>query len=380
MIIEFFKKLFGAKVEQAVGNAADQAKQDHQQKLQQHIRGLEHVEGAENIRIADGATVRECQGARLFRDSEDGTMIWTNTWNRDVPPAQWVDEWGPITPQDIDTFWYHKTEFDMLHTSDADEAERKIQSLGYRDVGHMFQVETTLLKYFGQPHSPGDTNLSDLIWDQGRASQAAIAGNMRYQQAQQQAAVAGNPELMAPVEGVDLDTYAKVAAASASGLGQDEFNALLGQNGMDQAKWQRVNAEWTDRMAKDTSGAIGMAYSKAFGGAGAGQYGAAGQAGAAVLGGGSVQAAAGQEPMPFERYCEIQGAMTAWSNTGQDVNAMLKHTFNMTALDWSTASMWWMSHMQSDLSYFERHTQLTEQYEKQYSAGAPAGADDDLTF
>jgi hypothetical protein len=133
-------------------------------------------------------------------------------------------------------------------------------------------------------------------------------------------------------------------------------------------------------MSKDTSGAIAMAYSEAFGNAGAGQYGAAGQAGAAVLGGQSVQAAGGAEPMSFERYCEIQGAMTAWSKTGQDVNAMLKHTFNMTAVDFSTVSMWWMSHMQSDLSYFDKHSKLTEKYEAQYSAGAPAGADDDLSF
>jgi hypothetical protein len=376
MFLEFLKKLFGGKVDAAIHSAASKG----QQHLQQHVRGLENVQGAEHIRIRGGATVRECEGAQLLRDDDDGQMHWVSNWNTARHPSQWVDEWGPVQPQDFDTFWYHKTEFDMLHGSDADEAERKLQSFGYRDVGHHFQVEKTFLKYFGQPHSPGDTNLDDFMWDQGRVSQAAIAGSMRFHQAQQQQAMAANPELLAPVEGIDLDTYATVAARSAAGMPQDELTAFLGQHGMDMAKWQRVNAAWTDKMSKDTSGAIAMAYSKAFGGAGAGQYGAAGQAGAATLGGGGVQAAAGTEPMSFDRYCEIQGAMTAWSQTGQDVNAMLKHTFDMTALDWSTASMWWMSHMQSDLSYFDKHSKLTEQYEKQYSAGAPAGADDDLTF
>jgi hypothetical protein len=376
MIIEFFKKLFGGKVDQAVNAAVP----SQQELLNKHVKGLEHVQGAEHIRISTGKTVRECVGAQLFEDEDDGDLLWRSTWNTEIHPSQWVDEWGPVQPQDFDTFWHHKTEFDMLHASDANEAEQRLQSFGYRDVGHHFQVEKTFLKYFGHPHSPGDTNLDDLMWDQERVSKAAMAGAMRYQQGLQQQAMAANPELLAPVEGVDVDTYAKIAAASATGLGQEELVTLLGNNGMDLAKWQRVNAAWTEKMSKDTSGAIAMAYSKAFGGAGAGQYGAAGQAGAAVLGGQSVQAAAGAEPMSFDRYCEVQGAMTAWSNTGQDVNAMLKHTFNMTALDWSTASMWWMSHMQSDLSYFDRHSKLCEKYEKQYSAGAPAGADDDLTF
>lgn len=380
-MIEFIKRLFGGKVNDAINSAQNTVQQavSPQAQVGKAVRGLENVQGAQHIRVSYGTTVRECPGAQLVLDPDDGEKRWHSTWNLEIPASQWVDEWGPVQPQDFDTFWHHKTEFDMLHESDPEEAERKLQSFGYRDVGHHFQVEKTCLKHFGTPDA-SSPNLDEYVWDSGRVSQAAMAGVMRLQQGRQQEAMAANPELLAPVEGVDLDTYATIAAKCASGLGQDELNALLGQNGMDQAKWQRVNAEWTDRMAKDTSGAIGMAYSKAFGGAGAGQYGAAGQAGAAVLGGQSVQAAAGEEPMPFEKYCEIQGAMTAWSKTGQDVNAMLKHTFNMTALDWSTAGMWWMSRMQSEMSYFEKQTQLTEQYEKQYSAGAPAGADDDLSF
>lgn len=375
----FFSKLFGIKasVESALGQAASAATSAA---TPSPVRGLEHLGGASQVRVVSGNKVREVHGAALIRDADGDGDFWVNTWNTEIHPSQWVDEWGPVAAQDIDSFWHHKTEFEMLLAGDPEEAARKVQAMGYRDVGHYYQVEITFRKYNGVPHSPGDTTLDSLMWNPELASKAAIAGAMRYHQNQHQQALAANPELMSPVEGIDLDTYAKVAAASASGLPQDQLHALLGQHGMDMAKWQRVNQAWTDRMAKDTSGAIAMAYSKAFGGAGAGQYGAAAQAGAAVMGGGSVQAAGGAEPMSFERYCEVQGAMTAWSKTGQDVNAMLKHTFNMTALDWSSVSMWWMSHMQSDLSYFDRHTKLTEQYEAQYSAGAPAGADDDLTF
>ena len=44
------------------------------------------------------------------------------------------------------------------------------------------------------------------------------------------------------------------------------------------------------------------------------------------------------EPIPFEKACEIQGAMTAWSNTGQDVNALLQSQFGMNAADWAAAT------------------------------------------
>lgn len=376
----FFSKLFGIKasVESALGQAAGVATSAAATSARAAAAPSQGTSPFNDV--AWGKKIQQLQGAMLIEDPDDGERRWVNTWKTEMHPSQWADEWGPVQPRDIDTFWHHKTEFEMLLAGEPEQAAAKVQSFGYRDVGHFYQVEITFRKHHGVPHSPGDDTLDMLMWDPALASKAAMAGAMRYHQDQQAQAMAANPELMAPVEGIDLDTYAKVAAASASGLAQDQLHALLGQHGMDMAKWQRVNGAWTDRMSKDTSGAIAMAYSKAFAGSGAGQYGAAAQAGAAVLGGGSVQAAAGAEPMPFERYCEIQGAMTAWSNTGQDVNAMLKHTFNMNALDFSNVSMWWMSHMQSDLSYFDRHSQLTEKYEAQYSAGAPAGADDDLTF
>lgn len=359
---------------QAAGGSADA----HREQLGRHIKGLEHIEGAEHIRVVEGNAVRTEQGAALMHDPDDGSYHWTSTWNRAVPPAQWQDEWGPVSKDDFDTFWWHKTEFDMLHAGDAEEAERKVQSFGYRDMGHFFQVEHTFLKYYGHPHSPGAVNLEDFMWDQERVSKAAMAGMMKMQEAKSAAALAANPELLAPVEGVDLDTYAKLAAASATGTTPEQFNAMLAQHGIDMAKWQRVNSTWTDRMAKDTTQAITTAYAKAFANAGSGQFGGAAQAAGQVMG--TTGEAGGSEPVPFEKLCEIQGAMTAWSKTGQDVNAMLKHTFGITAGDWSNISMWWMTKMMNDLSLMTRYNEEAERYEAQYSAGAPAAADSDLTF
>ena len=89
-------------------------------------------------------------------------------------------------------------------------------------------------------------------------------------------------------------------------------------------------------------------YSKAFGNAGAGKYGAVRKAGVAEAGG---QAAAfNPATVSFDTYCEIMGAQAAWSAQGKDVSAMLKQVFNMTALDYSNVAQYWSPKMMTDMS------------------------------
>ena len=343
------------------------------------LEGAEHLQGAEHVRVLtvdSGHAVRNEHGAALVRDPDDGSLAWVNTWNREIAPEQWQDEWGPVSRDQFDTFWHHKYEFDMLHSGDPEEAERRIQSLGYRDVGHLFQVETTFLKHYPEPGS--GPLLEDYVFNHQLVSQAAMGGMMKKLESDSAAALAANPELLAPVEGVDLDTYAKLAAASATGTTPEAFTAMLAAHGLDMPKWTRVNAEWSDRMSKDTTHTITQAYGKAFANAGSGQFGGAAAAAGAVMG--TMAEAGGGEPVSFERLCEIQGAQTAWAKTGQDVNAMLKHTFGITAGDWANMSMWWMTKMRTELSLMERYGTLSEQYEAQYAGGATTGADADLTF
>jgi hypothetical protein len=163
-----------------------------------------------------------------------------------------------------------------------------------------------------------------------------------------------------PVEGVTLEQWAHVQAALAGGANIDQ---LIAQARMDRPRWDRVSAVWMQRMTTDTTATIATAYGNAFAGAAQGQYGAqAAQAAAAGVGGN-----VGAEPMPFERFVEIQEAMGATARRGYDANAVLAH-FGLSALDWSNAGMFWSKRMQQDARrYQELFTHYSDLYRAKYS-------------
>jgi len=377
-IIDFFLGLFGLnkKKEPAQLSAGDRA-----QIQKNSIQGLEHVQGAENIHVhgtsASSKVIKESEGAQLIED--DGEQQWCDRTNLEVPPQAWQDDWGPLgskTPDTLATFIFHEQTFDMTRSGDPLAAEQKLLEFGYRSVGHFFKVRATILKHYGTQHGP---TLQESVFDSQEYMNAGMkAAQMQHQQTMN-ATLAANPELMSPVEGCTVETYAEIAAKVASGLPQDQLLPLLASKGLDMPMWQRVNATWTDRMSKDTTATIATIYGKAFMNSGAGQYGAAAKASADInfMGGGAV--AAGAEPITFDKLCEVQGAMSAWATTGQDVNALLQRTFNMNAVDWSSCSMWWMSRMTADLRLMDEYTKKSAVYEQKYKASQPKH-DQDISF
>ncbi len=180
--------------------------------------------------------------------------------------------------------------------------------------------------------------------------------------------------------------YAAIAAQQAQGLDQEAFVKLLADHDMDHAKFDRVATEWQARMSRDATATIATIYGAAFSGAGAGQFGAAGAAAGAVaasdgaggIGYGVEQGAAGEAPIPMEKWIEIMGAQDAWSSQGKDVNAMLKEVFDMNALDWSNVSAWWTTHLMANVAEYAAAMDRIEVYAKQY--GKVDGADDDVEF
>jgi len=216
---------------------------------------------------------------------------------------------------------------------------------------------------------------------QNQMVQQAMVGGMQHWQQKGDAAVAANPQLVAPIEGVTIEQYAQVAAAAAANQAPGAFDQMLAQHGMDRAKYDRVAAGWQARMRDDTSFALMNIYGRAFGGAGQGEFGASGAAGAGALGAmaqsGQQMGVAAGEPCTWDKYNDIGGAQRAWAQSGKDVNAMLKQHFGISAIDWSNMSQYWMARMMTDGQKMMEMNTLQEQWAARY---ASPKADQDLSF
>ncbi|MBX7152792.1 hypothetical protein K1X84_14270 [bacterium] len=75
---------------------------------------------------------------------------------------------------------------------------------------------------------------------------------------------------LSPVEGVSLEDWALANAKIINGTGVNEILKILK---IEQPQWDRINAEWNARMARDTTFAIATVYGQAFANAGQGQFG-----------------------------------------------------------------------------------------------------------
>jgi hypothetical protein len=265
-----------------------------------------------------------------------------------------AEDWGPLRPEQLEENYVHDCLLNWVKEDPA-KYESILKQLGYRDATHRAIVHRTFERRYEQYliSAEGQALIS-------KAGMRAMNEKMKYE-----VAAAGASGLLDPIEGVSLQVYAQVQAKQAS-MEQAAFQQLLAQHQMDQPKWERVQKGWIDKMSKDTTGAIATEYSKAF--MGQGQYGAAGAAAAEAMGSGVATSAPNPaaEPVSFEKYCEISGAMAAWSKQGKDISAGLDKHFKMSAMDFSNISMYWSQKMMQDMSMFDRLSQLTAQYEQRY--------------
>lgn len=316
----------------------------------------------------DVRTLVEARMKQAFYEEMNMNDVWRNAHGMQgvaeqasVPAhLQNVDEWGPLNPHQnpnaLEDNWVHEQ---LLNEAIREPARHSslLQALGYRDAMQRAMVHGTFRRHY-------DGFLSS---EQGqalitKAAMRAMNERMKYMTA---AGAAGG--LLDPIEGVSIAVYGSLQVKQAS-ASQAEFSSLLAQHQMDMPKWERVAKGWLDRMTRDTTGVVATEYAKAF--AGGGQYGGMGAAAADNMASGQMglqgpQASA--EPISFEKYCEIGGAMQAWSKQGKDVNAGLHKYFQMSAIDYSNVGMYWSQKMMADLSMFERQTQLSNHYEQQYA-------------
>ena len=183
-----------------------------------------------------------------------------------------------------------------------------------------------------------------------------------------------------PVEGITLEAWAKAQAGIAGG---GDVNTFIAEMGIDKAKWDRVSAEWNDRMSRDTTGTIATEYSKGFMQGNAGAYGAAGAAGMAQMGGigGGGDLKEEDAPITLDRYVEIMEAQSAGAEQGKDAAAILQ-SYGLTPMDWGQAGGWWSGFiatnaMKNNGALHKRYTELSEKYAAKFKAG---DADSDISF
>lgn len=212
-----------------------------------------------------------------------------------------VDEWGPLNPHQVQNALEENWVHEQLLSEAMREPERYeglLKTLGYRDALQRAMTHKTFMRYYADYMTSADGQ--QLVT---RAAMRAMNDRMKYATA---AAASGG--ILDPIEGVSLQTYAQLVTKQGN---QAEFAQLLAQHQMDQPKWERISKGWVDRMSRDTTGAIATEYAKAF--AGGGQYGSMGTAAAQNMGqmGVAAPTTGGAEPMSFEKYCEVSGAMQA---------------------------------------------------------------------
>lgn len=274
-----------------------------------------------------------------------------------------VDEWGPLNPHQnpnaLEDDWVHE----QLLSEALREPERHasmLKAMGYRDAVQRAMTHATFRRHYE----------GFLMSAEGQALITKAAMRAMNERMKYMAAAGAASGLLDPVEGVSIAIYANLQAKQTT-VSVDEFNGLLAQHQMDRPKWDRVAKGWLDRMTRDTTGAVATEYAKGF--AGGGQYGGMGAAAMDNMASGQMGLqgpSAASEPMGFEKYCEIAGAMQAWSKQGKDISAGLHKHFQMTAMDYSNVSMYWSQKMMADLSMFDRQTQIQNHFEQQYASMA----------
>jgi hypothetical protein len=318
----------------------------------------------EDVKKLVDARMKQC-----FYDEMNMNDVWRKAHGQQsvieqvrVPAhLQNVDEWGPLNPHQVQNALEENWVHEQLLSEAMREPERHaglLKALGYRDALQRAMTHATFQRYYQDYMISAEGQ--QLIT---RAAMRAMNERMKYATA---AAASGG--ILDPIEGVSLQVYAQIQQKAAASPPPEEFTQLLAQHQMDRVKWERVSKGWLDRMSTDTTGAVATEYSKAF--MGGGQYGAAGAAAANNMAAGQMGVAGpgGGEPMSFEKYCEICGAMQAWSKQGKDVNAGLSKHFNMSAMDYSNVANYWMQKAMADIPMFQRQTDLAAQYEQKYLA------------
>src|SRR6185503_6596044 len=119
----------------------------------------------------------------------------------------------------------------------TDESRAEIMArYGIRDRMHWLTVKESCYGVLAQEYGGNEVGQREMNWSMGQMQRHQV-------EQQQKMAASGGFE---PVEGVSLEAWAAINASIVSGASTED---LLKGNRIDQARWERVSAEWNARMA-----------------------------------------------------------------------------------------------------------------------------------
>ena len=164
------------------------------------------------------------------------------------------------------------------------------------------------------------------------------------------AAPTGDPR--APIDGVTFEQWARANGRLTADV---PLETVLASLKIDKARWQRAHERWTERLAQNTL-TLGNEYAKHFRAAMEEEATRRGEPG--TTGGNS-------EPMPFEKWVEVQEASSAAS-------MRVPGLYGMNRADWGRVNGWWNQRLQAKQVDQAAYDRLSEKYEKQFAARPPA--------
>jgi hypothetical protein len=292
----------------------------------------------------------------------------------EVHPLDWQDDFGPLKYTQFTEFVTHMQAIERA-SEDAAKEHALCVEFGYRDISHFRRVRTTFVKYWGK--QDGARTLATFVWKEPEFSQA-LMGSMRIESEQgARAALARNPALAAPEEGLTMEQYGWVCSRlSGRQVDVADLQSILAQVGLDVPKWERVNKAWVARMTADATGTLHMLFTQAYTAGGASSGTPPGSA-AVASPAASAQAPSAAEPMSLARYAEMGARMGVWGKQGREVNAMLLQTYQISAGDLANVGLYWHARFNADVRLLGEYTRLQERFEKQFAQPDP---DADLVY
>ena len=257
---------------------------------------------------------------------------------------------------------------------DRQERRQLLQHYGFRGLPHYRQVKATVERFMQSPQAAQRYGtIHDMMHLKMRVTQDYLT---QGRQAQLQPGGALHGE-MAPVEGVDLPTWASAMAYVAQGGTLDDVTRELR---IDAGTWERVSAEWNARMSRDTTATIATVYGNAFTKAQANPA-TAGAGGPSKYAAAAQNPGKGEMPMSLERYVEVLEAQNALTAQGQDAQAVLKK-LGLSVLDWSNLGAWFSAYinenaLRNNSAIINDYNKFTEKYKAKY---ATVKSDADISF